>query len=511
MRKYILIIVASGLFVFGNAVFNGFVWDDEEMIVNNHQIRSLANLPAFFSGSTFNSGGADSLAGLYYKPLMTTAFALVHTVFGLNAAAFHLVQIILHLANASFLFLVLAHIFKSRAAPFAISLIFLVHPINTEAVIYLADYQEVLFFFFGILALWYAFAKPQPKIYWLATFLTASFLSKETGLVMATISFTALWLFASKEKLAAFLKSAAIAFGLYCFLRFGVAQIFLNKHGLTPMSLVSLPERLSNIPAIIFFYLKTFFWPEILTINQQWFVRQINLWQLAVDAAFFAALAGGYFWTKNRRLYFLFLIWFLLGLGLHLQIFPLDLTVSDRWFYLPQVGLLGILTLLFSQIPLSRFRSFIPYLLSFVLLILSLRTFARTFDWRDGYTLYSRDIKTSPDAFDLQNNYGVELFRQQEFEKAKIHFQKSVELAPHWWTNWNNLGAIAQREGNYDLAKEYYQKAINNGHYYLAYENMAKLLYFQFDKNEGKKFAQDSLRFFPYNQTLQAIAFASKN
>lgn len=500
MRKYLVTLVVLGLLVFGNALFNGFVWDDEEMILLNPAVHSLANLLAFFSGSTFNSGGAGSLSGLYYKPLMITTFSILYTIFGPNAAVFHLGQILIHLANASFLFLVLYWLFKSPLIPFTVSLIFLVHPINTETVVYIADYQEVLFFFFGIISLWYLLTKPAPKILWLSLLLAASFLSKETGLVMAAISAVAVFLFA-KDRLKTFLWAALVAFGTYCLLRFAVAGIFFNKHGLTSMSTAPFPQRLINLPAIIFFYLKTFFYPAVLSINQQWIVTRIDFRLVATDLLFFAALVAGFVLSSSKRLYFLFLVWFLAGLGLHLQIFPLDLTVSDRWFYLPMIGLLVMLTITFKKF-LTQ-----PLILGTIVTVLSLSTFIRTFDWRDGFTLYGHDIKNSPDAFDLQNNYGVELFRRGDFSQAKIHFEKSVTLSPQWWTNWNNLGAIAEREKNYSLARQYYQKAIDNGHYYLAYENMAKLLYFHFTKAEAKSFAREALRFLPYNQTLQAVAF----
>lgn len=97
------IIVILGFCVYLPTLFNGFVWDDEEQIVNNPQIQSLSNLPAFFSGSTFNAGGGGNLSGLYYRPLMTSSFTLVYSIFGLNPFFFHLVQVILHIANACLL------------------------------------------------------------------------------------------------------------------------------------------------------------------------------------------------------------------------------------------------------------------------------------------------------------------------------------------------------------------------------------------------------------------------
>jgi tetratricopeptide (TPR) repeat protein len=79
-------------------------------------------------------------------------------------------------------------------------------------------------------------------------------------------------------------------------------------------------------------------------------------------------------------------------------------------------------------------------------------------------------------------------------------------LAPYWWVNWNNLGAIYEREKNYKKAAEYYQKSVNNGQYYLAYENLAKILVFHSnDKKKTEEFLNEAINLFPKNENLWKI------
>lgn len=111
--KNTLLLIAFGFLLYFNSLFNGFVWDDEELIVNNSQVHSLANLPAFLSGSTFNPGGASQLSGLYYKPLMTISFSALYTLFGPNPFFFHLFQLLLHIANTVFFYFILKHLLKN--------------------------------------------------------------------------------------------------------------------------------------------------------------------------------------------------------------------------------------------------------------------------------------------------------------------------------------------------------------------------------------------------------------
>jgi len=515
-KEPIVLLILIGGLVYFNALFNDFLWDDEEQIVNNRIVHSIKNFFLFFKGSTFNPGGAGRLSGLYYKPLMTVFFSILYTFFGPRPFFFHLFQIVLHIINAILVFLIFCHFFDEKRGYLALflSLLFLVHPINTETVVYISDLQDVLFFFFGILAFYLILYKDQhlnlKDLSLISLLFLFSLLSKETGFAFFPIVLFYLYLY-KRKRLPLYLGAMLGVIFVYFFLRFGIAKIYFAKHGLSPITQMSFKERLKSVPAIIVFYLKTFFFPKDLAINQHWVVRSLN-WSefylpLLLVILFFGFLITlGFLLKKEKEFwqeYLFFSFWFGMGLGLHLQIFPLDLTVSDRWFYLPMVGLLGLIGIIVKKLKPKKLQIAIFCIL---ISVLSLRTIIRTFDWRDGLTLYSKDIKISKNAFDLENNLGTELFRRGKIQEAKIHFERSTHLAPHWWTNWNNLGVVELRQGNIEKAKEYYQKAIQNGNYYLAYENLASLLLFQ-EKNpeKAKDFCQKSLQKLPYNPKLWLI------
>lgn len=394
--------------------------------------------------------------------------------------------------------------------------------------VYVSDLQDILFFFFGILALHQIINSAlHPKgVIITSLLLLASLLSKESGALFFAISGLYILLFKIKD-IWKYTLAAFTALGIYSILRFAIAGIYLNKHGLSPITTMPLEGRVLSIPKIIFSYLKTFVYPDNLAINQHWAVKSIT-WSeftmpLIVVSIFFLFLfaVASYAWKKKSeyfQAYFFFLGWFIIGLGLHLQIFPLDLTYSDRWFYFPIVGLLGTIGIVIKNLNVKNSFQIKNFKLNFfsvsifiiIILALSTRTFIRNFNWKDGLTLYSHDIKIARDSFDLENNLGVELFRAGRFDEAEIHFKKSTELAPNWWTNWNNLGVIYERKGDYQSAKKYYQKAIDNGKYYLAYENIAKLLFFYEDINLARDFTQNSLKILPNNANLWLVLSLSE-
>ncbi|MFA5933207.1 MAG: tetratricopeptide repeat protein [Microgenomates group bacterium] len=525
-RGYIFLIIIIGLVVFANALFNGFVWDDEEQILNNVLVHSFSNFFSFFSGSTFNTGGSGTLGGLYYKPLMTAAFSLIYTFFGTSAFFFHLFQILLHITNAIFVFLIFRVIFQvksSNSISFILAVIFLIHPINVEAVSYISCLQDILFFFFGIIAFWLIVTKRIVSIrshVLLFGLMLSSLLSKETGILFILVDTLYVFLF-SRKQLKNILITAFLSVSAYSFLRFVIAGIFFNKHGLTPISTLPFFERLLSVPKISIFYFKTFFYPNDLAISQHWVVRSLSLSDFYLPLSLSIIILGLFgimlyiFYSKKSdffKTYIFFLIWFLAGMIMHIQIvFPLDMTVSERWFYFPMTGLLGLISVIFLQIKLNKLtKKVLVVLLILLLLLLSFRTIIRNGDWKDGLTLYSHDVLFSTNTFDIENNFGVELFRAGRFEEAGKHFEASTKIAPNWWTNWNNLGAVEERNGNLENAKKYYQKAIDNGRYYLAYQNLAKIYLIKDGPEKSKVFCEESLKSLPNNAELWAILAISE-
>src|SRR5258708_37949937 len=105
------------------------------------------------------------------------------------------------------------------------------------------------------------------------------------------------------------------------------------------------------MPAILLYYLKTFLFPKDLFILQHWFITQPNSQfyvPLLLDSVFFLGIVLLGIWIYRRRNslflpYLFFALWFSIGVGMHMQFIPLDMTVSDTWFYFPMVGMLGMI------------------------------------------------------------------------------------------------------------------------------------------------------------------------
>lgn len=505
-------IVIIGFVVFSNGLFNNFIGDDESQIIVNILVHSISNIGIFFNGGTFFNSSTQLPFGVYYKPLLLTFYSLIYTFFGPNYFIYHLIQLLFHILNTIFLFLVLGYFLKKQTA-FLLSLIFLLHPINSEAVYYISDLQDILFFFFGILSLWIIQNYHSKKAIIIALIcLFFSLLSKETGILFLCITIVYLFLYKKQEKFYVFFWGV-IFFAVYLILRIHAIGITTQ---LTTSSLIAnypLEIRMVNIPAMFLFYLKTFFYPLNLAMSYQWVYTKINFYNfylpLLIDLIFLLILIflASYCYKKLARKYFIayifFMVWFVIGILFHMQIFPLDATVAERWFYFPIVGLLGISGVLIDGFHLNLKNRWIVSVFIFILFLLSLRTFIRSFDWRNELTLGTHDIKVS-DAWGTEDMLSAAYGREMDFTDAKIHAERSIALYPHMF-NYMNLGVAETNLGEYKQAKEAFQKSLHLGDYFQTYEGYANLdtVYgnpqenINFIKNVAlKKFPQDGILWF---------------
>jgi len=510
--KAIHFIVIVGIIVFFNMLFNDFVWDDTSYIIGNSQIHNI-NLMIAFGRNVFNIAGQ-------YRPIAATYFSILYSLFGNLSFFYHFLQIILHIFCSILLYILFRRFLSSGIALFS-ALIFLIHPINVESVSYIAQTGNQLLLIFGLVPLLFLTRKNISIKLLITNFflLLLSLLTKETGIIFLFLIILNNILI-QKNNLFKLITGTLITVCIYAYFRFVIGQVDLIIRPLTPIAELPLLERILNIPAIIFYYLKTFLFPRTLIINQQWIIPSVNFssfyFPLIIDIIFFFLIGafGIYIfkYKKNKfKPYFFFTAWFLVGLFFHSQIFPLDITVADRWFYIPLVGLLGILGIFYQSLSqqLSKYRK-TSFLLAVVIIIfLSLRTIIRNANWQNAITLYNHDILINDD-FTIENDLGLEYANRGEYNKALKYFQRSVALKP-FEINLENLGSAYESLENLQKARIYFNQALHAKNYNASYphkheintytSNASMLVYFD-DPSTAKRFIQDALQDYPESSDL---------
>src|SRR5215475_4769470 len=131
-------LVVAGLLLFG-ASFNDPFHFDDTLITADSNVTNPARWAHFFNP-------------LYLRQLTFFTFYLNHLVGGLNPAGYHLANVAIHIANAVLLFLLLRR-FTEQWVAIAAAAVFLVHPIQTEPVLYVYQRSILLACFFSLLGL----------------------------------------------------------------------------------------------------------------------------------------------------------------------------------------------------------------------------------------------------------------------------------------------------------------------------------------------------------------------
>ena len=508
--KAIMIICITGFIVFFNSLFNGFVWDDLTYIINNPEIKTF-NLLTLIGPNMFNSSG-------YFRPIPAIYFSILYNLFGSSAFFYHFIQLSLHISCVILLFLILKYFFKTPIA-LILSLIFLIHPINVESVVYVGASQSQLYFLFGGIAFYLALEKITTKrILLMHLFLLFALLVKEVSILYFLVIY--LYLFLKNKSLPKIIiPSSILTLIIYTSIRFYSLGTILQRMERIPISQVPFMLRLAHIPIIFFYYLKTLIFPKLLVINQVWTIQNINLntfyFPLIMDLLFLSFVFGILFYlikkkSESVKLFVFFFIWFSAGMVFLLQIFPLDMTVADRWFYFPFVGLLGMLGITVTQVfpaVIKKYTTLCLILVIVVLSIFSIRTVIRNADWFSPLSLYSVDSKPYPN-YDIEGKLAAELIYVGDFNQAFPHLFKSVELFPHD-TNLFNLGSVYDHLGNYQKARYYYERVlalkpdtVRAKIKQSTYEGLIKILLFQDSPQATNKIARKSVQEFPKDGSL---------
>lgn len=459
----------------------GFQGDDFDQIVDNQAVHSIANIGTFFQSSTFWNG--HELVGDFYRPMMSTVFALIYSTFGPQPLAFHLVQLTLYLAAAFMLYLFFKQFFGPLIALLTMALL-LVHPINSQIVYSIPTLQEALFFLPGISAL-YVLTRSQSlkALFWAAALLFIALFAKETAVVFVALALFYLFLF-HRARLWTFTKLLIMPVVIYLIMRFSAVGMTHLTHA-APIDQLDFWQRVLTIPSLIAFYLHHFFAPGQQATVYYWtqptFTVHGVLFPLLVVLMSVALLVAGGVYLKRHgtaekfTLYIFFCSWLALGLTPYLQLIPLDMTACETWFYVAQIGLVGAMLVSLQAFvkmirPQYLMLCLIPYFAA--LGLLTTHTFLRGFDYRSQQTIALADIAVVPNNYYALNNLGRMNIRSGNLPEARNFVVRSIAAYPTV-SNYNNLGVIAQKEGNLHEARQAYENALQYVKLAATYENLA--------------------------------------
>lgn len=351
---FALLIVLAGLLAYSNSFRGPFIFDDWGAIEGNGTIRDLGNVPAVFSAPP-----EQPTAG---RPLVNLSFAINYALDGLDVRGYHAANLAFHLCCALLIFGIvrrtlalpcLHDLFGAQATPlaFAVALLWLLHPLNTEVVDYVSQRTESLMALFYLLTLYSSIREIEPRgTKWrVAAFLScaAGMASKESMVTapVAVILYDLSFRFGSIRE--AWQSRKRLYLTLISTWGLLVALMWSGPRVLTAgfSTSVTLWTYLLNQAVMLVHYLRLAVWPRDLVLN---YGRPVSLTLQAVApyALLMVALVllTIVLWATRRSLGFLG-VWFFMTLA-PTTLVPIATEVgAERRMYLPVIALIVLAVL----------------------------------------------------------------------------------------------------------------------------------------------------------------------
>jgi len=488
LNKFLLIGIIT-IFVYLNSIFNPLIWDDLSLIKENYLIKNLKNFFIFFKTDLYK--GVNS-ASTFYRPLQALSYAIIYKIFKLNPVGYHLLNIFLHTGCAILIFILLRDIYGEKIS-FFVSLLWAIHPVNTEAITYISGTADPLFLFFGLLGI-YLYNKNFKILSYFSFIL--SLLSKETSVLILPIFF--LYQYCSNRLNKNQIKNYIII-SLIFLIYFILRQTILNFGKAVPED-IFLHRFYTSFKAFLI-YISILLFPFILSMERH--IPYIKTFKdIDFIAGFIFFLAFLYFlWRKrdDRKILFggtLFLINFIFHSN---TIIPLNGNLREHWMYIGSIGFFVYFIILLEKIKKEKLK------IALTIIIFSLygvRTILRNYDWKDPENFYLKSIKYFPNSPKLWNNLGTVYYEKDMYDKAIECFKKSFSISDISIKPLLGLCKSYFMAGNYNEAEKYCQVVLKrNPKDATAYLVLGLIYKKKGDYKRGFEYLLTSIKFDPYIST----------
>jgi tetratricopeptide (TPR) repeat protein len=496
-----IISAAVAFAVYANTIGHGYTVDDDTVMAKNSITKGgLDSLSTVFSTS-YRAGFWDRAESLY-RPLSVAMFTVEWHLFPENPMPGHLINVILFCITVFLLMLLLAEFLNRMPliVPFAATMIFAVHPIHTEVVANIKSRDEILSLLFCLISLWQYQRHLADSKYWRIGFALAAFmlamLSKENAITFLVVFplwdyFVGRW----NMKSSLIRSSGFVAIvGVYLLLRKSILGDIDNVDviQLINNSLVGAKtstEQFATAIAILGKYIYLLVIPHPLSFDYSF--NQIPLSDLSGRGfwtAFFVLSVMGVYSIlqfKKRNPVAFGILFFLATISVASNIFILiESTMAERFVYMPSVGFVLAGTLLLAKFTNSQkleasvsFSDHFKQNKVFVIIIAvivslyAVKTIDRNMDWKDNFTLLSKDVKTNPNSARIRYAFGSALLFEKALktedpvtktnfiEQSIVQLERGVAILPEYAEAWKHLGIANKERENYPAAVAAFEKA----------------------------------------------------
>ena len=437
-----------GLLAYGQTLWYPFVHDEIISIQYNPLITRFDwNEIIHGTGTAVIKGGASSSAlNAYYRPLLELLYRIEYALFGLNPAGWHLFNILLHIAN-SFLVYGLMNMVSGNKKwfAFAVSLLFLLHPVQTEAVACISGVSNLLFAFFCLASLYlYYLGRQRPDARIQGGSLAAFFgglLAKEQAVMLPVL---VLWLemvISPREGNRPPRRLIRVSGYFAVLLGYFVLRKVFMPHGAVPpiQGNGELFLRILSIPRTLLMYGGTIFFPHDLH-----YYRSVDILEPVGGSAaglLVVILTIVLILRRTPQPYRRLLLagagWFMICLAPVLNIIPIIneyslILTAEHFLYMSLAGalmfVLGFGYFLVSRLPARRQGLCAAGIVGILGLACLVTTVRQNTVWAGDVPLLERTVRFEPDFARARMLLADAYYHHREYNKAIVEYRRALAI-----------------------------------------------------------------------------------
>ncbi len=446
-------------------------YDDDRYIQNNRALDgglTLKNLRwAFEANLLYGSREAE-----YWQPVTSISRLVDRSLFGTGPAGPHVQSLLLHALNACLLFRLLRRLGGKEFFSGLVSLIFALHPLNAEAVCWLAGRKDLLCGLGSLLTLLaYTGFVARPTIGRFGLSLLAyafALMAKPSALVLPVIMILFdLWPLRRKGAIGmetrageltrlGGLMAEKLPFFLMAGLVSGLTFVSQQEVGGIHAPMQSLWVRLASVAIGYTEYLRMFIWPAGLCVLYPATGEAPESIAVAGAILLLSSITAFLFFARRRvPAAFTGWFWFLAMLAPLMGVVSFGRqSAADRYMYLPLVGLAVILVSLsgvvFARIHRSSRRRWTVAAAIGLVLVLGSASYAQSLIWKDSGVLWRKALEGNFDNAVAHSNYGVFLARAGDERGAELQFRLALKLEPESPAMGEQLAVLLMSQHRYE-------------------------------------------------------------
>lgn len=447
-----------------NALRTPFVFDDDVAIVGNESIRRLWPpwMPLWAPARRVMAG----------RPLPNLTLAINYALGGLDPWGYHAVNVALHVAAGLALFgivrrtlpragLPAAIVGAASALALAVAAVWLVHPLQTDAVTYVTQRTEVLMGLCYLVTLYAAIRAWDAPRPWTVVAIIACALGMTSKEVMVSAPAMVLvydWVF-----FAPFAETWRRRRGLYAglaatWLVLGALLVFTPRTDTIGFDAGIGPwEYLTTQAGVLTQYLRLALWPDALCIDHGVWVA--HGWrEIVLPGALVVALVAATVWALARRRPGGFLgAWFFGILAPTSSVVPIVTEVmAERRLYLPLAAVVMLVVIggavAMHRLFARRWRAVGVACATVLVATLALATVARNRVYASEETILADVVRKRPDNYRARNNLASVLIDAGRRDEARAQLLAAIRLEPRFALPYYNLGTLLLDEDRPDEA-----------------------------------------------------------